>query len=219
MDDTDLAEFLESLECEQFALVAIGGAFNRQLHDAPAIVDLKVRNFADAQFQRCVVDRYGEIYPISRSARQSRLVHYFNENSETWEINAPLKFMSDKVTFGLFCNFGPSKMLALVCVLSRSQDAQQKIANFHHFGLNLLSASRFDVNDDGDGILTKGERRVLIWCAKGKTSFEISKIIDLSQHTVNHYLNSAVKKLEASNRTHAVAKAIVEGIIVPSDLE
>lgn len=67
-------------------------------------------------------------------------------------------------------------------------------------------------------ILTAGERRVLLWCGNGKTSFEISRILGLSEHTVNHYIASAVRKLDATNRTHAIAKAIKMGIVDVSDI-
>ena len=62
-------------------------------------------------------------------------------------------------------------------------------------------------------ILSTGERNVLLWCGNGKTSFEISRILGLSEHTVNHYIAAAVKKLDATNRTHAIAKAIKFGLI------
>jgi DNA-binding CsgD family transcriptional regulator len=53
----------------------------------------------------------------------------------------------------------------------------------------------------------------LNWTAAGKTSAEISNILSLSEHTVNHYLNRATKKLDTVNRTQAVAKALRMGII------
>jgi DNA-binding CsgD family transcriptional regulator len=53
----------------------------------------------------------------------------------------------------------------------------------------------------------------LNWTAAGKTSAEIADILGLSEHTVNHYLNRATKKLDTVNRTQAVAKALRIGII------
>lgn len=62
--------------------------------------------------------------------------------------------------------------------------------------------------------LTQREIDCLNWTAAGKTSLEISNILSLSEHTVNHYLNRATKKLDTVNRTQAVAKALRMGIIV-----
>jgi DNA-binding CsgD family transcriptional regulator len=61
--------------------------------------------------------------------------------------------------------------------------------------------------------LTDREVDCLNWTAAGKTSAEIAEILQLSEHTVNHYLNRATKKLDTVNRTQAVAKALRIGII------
>ncbi|MGM4908511.1 LuxR family transcriptional regulator [Rhizobium sp. 768_B6_N1_8] len=61
--------------------------------------------------------------------------------------------------------------------------------------------------------LTDREIDCLNWTAAGKTSAEIAEILDLSEHTVNHYLNRATKKLDTVNRTQAVAKALRIGLI------
>lgn len=60
--------------------------------------------------------------------------------------------------------------------------------------------------------LTSREMDCLRWTAEGKTSSEISTIIDLSEHTVNHYLISAARKLDCVNRVQAVAKALRLGL-------
>lgn len=61
--------------------------------------------------------------------------------------------------------------------------------------------------------LTNRELDCLNWTAAGKTSLEIAEILGLSEHTVNHYLNRAAKKLDTVNRTQAVAKALRVGLI------
>ncbi|RLQ88799.1 response regulator transcription factor [Notoacmeibacter ruber] len=60
---------------------------------------------------------------------------------------------------------------------------------------------------------TRREIECLLWCSLGKTSSEIAMIVGLSEHTVNHYLISSAKKLECTNRVHAVANALRHGII------
>ncbi|QCI97156.1 helix-turn-helix transcriptional regulator [Agrobacterium larrymoorei] len=56
--------------------------------------------------------------------------------------------------------------------------------------------------------LTKRELEVIRWTSQGKTSAEIGQILSLSDHTINAYLNNAIKKLDCVNRTQLVAKAI-----------
>lgn len=60
---------------------------------------------------------------------------------------------------------------------------------------------------------TERERECLAWTAAGKTSIEIAKILSLSEHTVNHHLNNATRKIGTVNRTQTVATALRNGWI------
>jgi len=61
--------------------------------------------------------------------------------------------------------------------------------------------------------LTHREKECLLWTAEGKTSHEISLILNVSESTVNFHLKNAVLKLDCINKTHAVAKAVLLGLI------
>jgi LuxR family quorum sensing-dependent transcriptional regulator len=63
--------------------------------------------------------------------------------------------------------------------------------------------------------LTNRERDVLTWSAVGKSAWETGEILRISQRTVEEYLKSATRKLGAANRTHAVALALRDGLIIP----
>jgi len=56
--------------------------------------------------------------------------------------------------------------------------------------------------------LAPRELDCLKWAMHGKTSWETGEIMQLRKKTVDHYLANACKKLQAVNRTHAVAIAI-----------
>ena len=62
-------------------------------------------------------------------------------------------------------------------------------------------------------LLTKREREVLNWLQQGKSSWDISAILKISERTVNFHINNILEKLDASNRTHAVAIAFSYGLI------
>lgn len=83
---------------------------------------------------------------------------------------------------------------------------------FHSIGLQLLDRVA-TVSEPAPSVLNRSEKRCLYWSACGKTSHEIALILDLSEHTVNHYIAIASSKLNARNRVHAVAKAIRFGLI------
>lgn len=71
-------------------------------------------------------------------------------------------------------------------------------------------------DDTGKLVLTKREQECLRWAADGKTSWEISQLLRMSERTVNFHLNNAMLKLDVCNRQHAVAKATLQGLIHPS---
>lgn len=60
----------------------------------------------------------------------------------------------------------------------------------------------------GRRVLTAQERNVLYWTAEGKTQWEISVILGIAETTVKTHLKNSRLKLEASNKTHTVVKAI-----------
>jgi len=61
--------------------------------------------------------------------------------------------------------------------------------------------------------LSEREVEVLRWSAEGKTSAEIAQILAISERTVNFHVNSAVAKLEASNKTSAAVRAAMLGLL------
>lgn len=61
--------------------------------------------------------------------------------------------------------------------------------------------------------ISRRELECLMLTAAGRTSEDIARILGLSVHTANQYLTSAGGKLDAVNRTQAVAKAIRLGLI------
>jgi len=62
-------------------------------------------------------------------------------------------------------------------------------------------------------LLSPREAEALTWVARGKSTWEISRILDISEKSVEFYLDSTKHKLQATNRTQAVVKAIVLGLI------
>ena len=61
--------------------------------------------------------------------------------------------------------------------------------------------------------LSAREAEVLRWMADGKTSAEAAIILDLSERTVNFHVANALRKLGAANKTSAVVKAALLGLL------
>ena len=52
-----------------------------------------------------------------------------------------------------------------------------------------------------------------MWMARGKSYWEIEKLLGLSENTVKFHAKNILKKLNATSRTVAVAKTICDGVI------
>ena len=65
--------------------------------------------------------------------------------------------------------------------------------------------------------LTKRELEVLKWVMVGKSSWEISKITNCSEATVNFHIGNVRQKFGVSTRQQALVKAIGMGILTPED--
>jgi DNA-binding response OmpR family regulator len=64
-------------------------------------------------------------------------------------------------------------------------------------------------------LLNDREIETLTWVARGKTSLQIAKILDLSKRTIDFHLDNARVKLGAATRTQAAIKAAVGRLIEP----
>lgn len=61
--------------------------------------------------------------------------------------------------------------------------------------------------------LSPRETEVMRWIACGKTSGDIARLLSISEDTVNAHVKNACLKLDAVNKTHATAIALVHGVI------
>jgi len=61
--------------------------------------------------------------------------------------------------------------------------------------------------------LTPRERQVLLWCAYGKSSWEIGRILECKESTVNFHVSNILRKFEVPTRVAAVIKAIRYGML------
>lgn len=61
--------------------------------------------------------------------------------------------------------------------------------------------------------LTDRESEVMRWTADGKTSFEISVILGITERTVNFHLNNIQNKFGVKNKVAAAVQAVLQGCI------
>lgn len=75
--------------------------------------------------------------------------------------------------------------------------------------------SRVAVNNSQKRYVTLSakEKEILNWIKQGKSSWDISAILGISERTVKFHVSTTMNKLDAVNRSHAVAIAMSMGLI------
>jgi LuxR family transcriptional regulator, maltose regulon positive regulatory protein len=77
----------------------------------------------------------------------------------------------------------------------------------------LASCHNLDINPPGLLSLTPKELETLTWVQEGKTTWEIARILEVSQATVKFHVGNILRKLGASSRPQAVAIAMKAGLL------
>ncbi|MBI5902655.1 MAG: autoinducer binding domain-containing protein [Deltaproteobacteria bacterium] len=62
-------------------------------------------------------------------------------------------------------------------------------------------------------VLSKREKEVMNWMKEGKTNWEISVILNISERTVKFHVQNIERKLNAVNKAHAIAIAMDNGLV------
>lgn len=136
-------------------------------------------------------------------------------------------FWADARSTGLCVGWAQSSLdrqgLGGMLTLSRSceviSDAELKaqqmkmrwLTNLAHVSLTRVLMPA--INKDTYTPLTMRETEILKWSADGKTSSEIAEIMTISVNTVNFHMKNAVIKLNSANKTAAVVRAAVLGLL------
>lgn len=85
------------------------------------------------------------------------------------------------------------------------------LASCAHFAYRKLLTG--EMRAGGSRSLTPQERECLRWVAIGKTSYEIGKILHISELTVGNHIKNLMYKLDVKSRAQAVAVAFRMGLI------
>jgi LuxR family transcriptional activator of bioluminescence operon len=183
-------------------------------------------------------DRWMDLYLEENKQRVDPVVEYMMTSHcpirwdklvqiERFQYAEQQNLMAQARKFGLFNGFSiPIRAISGEIVVfsmgigdvpnsSKKLDSIQPFAHSFSFHLYerffMITSKLSEKNKD----LTKRELDCLFWACEGKTAWEISQIINVSERTVLFHLNNSKFKLGASNRQHAVALAIKKGIFKP----
>lgn len=127
--------------------------------------------------------------------------------------------LAEGVTFPVHSRNGDFALLNLS--LSRSdEEARQHARTMLSWGSLLASMTHEtigrivkDKNTARAPKLTPRETEVLKWIAAGKSNWEISRLVEISEHGVSHHVRNILLKFDVSSRHQAVSQAQVFGLL------
>jgi LuxR family quorum sensing-dependent transcriptional regulator len=164
--------------------------------------------------------------PVARLLRRTTMPFQWSEAFYRPDDLEARRVMDESVEFGLVQGFAvpihtPEGLQAGVTFGARHMDlsrdersALHLIAIYAHGqARSFLRPGQAPGAPQGHG-LSPREAECLRWAASGKTTWEISVILGLSQRTIEEYFGNAALKLGAVNRVQAVAEALRRKIIV-----
>ncbi len=183
-----------------------------------------LNNYSVAWQTRYASEGYLQIDPTVLHGRRSQVPLIWDEKV----FNAAPRMWDEAQSFGLRFGWAQSSLDAVgvggMLTLSRSHDvlsttelANQEIKMRWLVQISHLSLSRIftakRVTTRQQQVLSPREIEVLKWTADGKTSGEVSDILAVSEHTVNFHVKNAVAKLQTANKTAAVVRAAMLGLL------
>lgn len=93
----------------------------------------------------------------------------------------------------------------------------QLVGSFAFEAARRLNRVR-DVAPDRPPILTDRQRDCVLWSARGKTAWEVAKILGLSEETVIQHLKLARERYEVPKQSLLAVWALYDGLITFSDI-
>ncbi len=168
-----------------------------------------------------VAINYAQVDPILKENFEKFSLQFWDETYK--RTPPPRKFLSLAEDFGLNRGFThgvrnfTGEEGSLFSLSGRTVEHNERTATIlnlaiPHLHQALCRAVKYSGTHAG-GTLSPREREVLKWMMQGKSTWDISKIIHISERTVYFHAKNIKQKLNASSRTHAVAIALEDGIL------
>ena len=128
------------------------------------------------------------------------------------------------VSFPVHGVSGESAMLSLACaddrppapsIIDDALPVGHLLSSYIHEAVRRVFVDNDSSIAIGQVQLTEREKECLTWAAEGKTTWETSHILGISERTVIFHLRNVALKLNVSNRSQAVARAVSQLLITP----
>jgi LuxR family transcriptional regulator, quorum-sensing system regulator CciR len=213
---------IAQLDCNYFAFVQLGArpaAGNPSVDGVPTVA----LDYPEPWVRQYLAQDYFAVDPVVRAARTAATPYAWSSLSDLTPRER--QFLDESESAGLRHGLAipihePQGRVFLACVATSQSSWNAKrlepvlhmlAAQFH---VRFCELGR-SLGAETSVRLTSRERECLLWTARGKSSWSISRLIGISEHTVNFHVKNAMGKLGTASRVSAVAKCVRLGLIVP----
>lgn len=177
-------------------------------------------------FERYVQENYVHVDPVIYRTKMSDEAFVWSEALADKPVTrAAKRVMNEATEFGMYDGYSVplhsvGGFQAIVTFGARKVDLSQEqrgalhiISIYAHNRLRAFLSEGRERSAPAVAKVTPREREVILWCAAGKTNWEIGQILGISEKTVQHEIASASRKLNSVNRAQLIAESIRLGLI------
>ncbi|WP_456021335.1 autoinducer binding domain-containing protein [Pseudomonas protegens] len=194
------------------------------LHRDLPLNTLQINNYPEEWNAQYEEKHYSKIDPLIAHCNHSMTPIVWCESvfSETRPIWQGLKKYGLQHGWSQSFHHEPSGLCSIIS-LARQHCTISPLELYEHFGYMFYAASHLSemfartlpplALKPRQPRLSPRELEVLQLSAGGKTAYEISKILSLSERTVNYHVQNVIEKLNVCNKISAVIAAARAGII------
>ena len=182
-------------------------------------------NFPDEWLYLYWKNRYAEVDPVLYALRKSQQAQVWSQVYANVTSEREKEFVETATSFGLVDgvtagSLDPSCGVATFFAFAGGDAAEHgryvKLLDYlgqHlHWALLRVSSKSSPSADMCVTTLSPREVTILNWIKNGKTNWEISQIIGITERTIRFHVENIFSKLDVSSRSQAVAFAVQHGL-------
>lgn len=188
-----------------------------------ALTDIVWAELPDGYVSAYVAEGWQGVDPVLRHAMATTRAFLWDSLANGAPLARPQRaFMADCAALGLRAGVtiplhGPSGQVDLLSVSMRERDPPppDRLRHIHALCLQawLRRADLKPTRPQATPLLSRREFECLKWLKEGKSNWEISQILSISEKTVEFHVGNVMRKLNAENRLLAVVLALRAGLL------
>jgi DNA-binding CsgD family transcriptional regulator len=211
---------IKDLVCADHGVCGLGGIASGELANIIKIVNY---DYSTEWLSMYAAERLYKNDPIIRFNYERFETHFWSEAITAYNDDSCRDFMKKASDFGLVHGVasgmrdGGSKGSIFSFSSSKNnfrkhhKDILDILTPHVHMALARVGGVR---DEKSSPQISEREKEVLNWMKEGKTNWEISVILNISERTVKFHVQNIERKLNAVNKAHAIAIAMDIGLVI-----